>query len=720
MRPACIARPDSRLPPRARREAAGDTQWPRGLVTLKTRADFLRVAAAAAGRRAPVLCCRRRRARRGRCRRDGAGRLYRQSQGRQRGRAQSRKAAVAGGGRRGLPRDGRPGTDYVLIARAGTGERRYADLLADLAAALRQVDAAHPAGSGSPAAPRRGGPRGRAGSRRPERVEEVRMRRDGSAAGLALLGLALRGAIRAYQLLICAGSSRPPAAITRAARTTPRKRSRCTDPGAARCWPRGGCCAVIPGAAAATTRSAEPSPRSCTPTRQMEQRNLLLAIVLSVGILIGFQFLLEKFHPVANRRRRQPDQPAPRPDRAGPERRTAPATPGAAGTAGRTGAPLRRQRRLTREQAHRRAAARADQHAAAARLDRADRRPHRRSDAGDLPRDPRPEEPRSRAALADRHEGRPISPSSAGWPARPAPSRCPARIRCWTASGGPLTPTSPVTLTWDNGAGLVFTRTISVDENYMFTVRDAVRNTGGAPVTLSPYGLISRTGTPQVGGYYILHEGLIGYLGGSLREVDYSSLDPAKPLEYTSTGGWLGFTDKYWLTALVPPQDEAIKAQLHAHASRRGRPLPGRLSRARRSRCRPTARRRLGALLRRRQGSQPARRLRRLGHPAVRPRDRFRLVLLPDQADLPDAAVLLRTARQFRPGDPAADPDHQAALLPARQQILSGDEQDEAAAAGDGRRSASASPTTRRASSRKSWRCTSGSAPTRWPAACRS
>ena len=73
----------------------------------------------------------------------------------------------------------------------------------------------------------------------------------------------------------------------------------------------------------------------------------------------------------------------------------------------------------------------------------------------------------------------------------------------WTASGGPLTPTAPVALTWDNGQGIVFTRTISVDENYMFTVRDAVRNNTGAPVTLSPYGLISRTGTPHVGG--LLH-----------------------------------------------------------------------------------------------------------------------------------------------------------------------------------------------------------------------
>jgi YidC/Oxa1 family membrane protein insertase len=102
-----------------------------------------------------------------------------------------------------------------------------------------------------------------------------------------------------------------------------------------------------------------------------------------------------------------------------------------------------------------------------------------------------------------------------------------------------------VTLTWDNAEGLFFTRTVSVDENYMLTLRDAVKNSGTAPVKLSSYGLISRTGTPQVGGYYILHEGLIGYLGDKLREVGYSSLDPAKPNEFTSTGGWLGFTDKY-------------------------------------------------------------------------------------------------------------------------------------------------------------------------------
>jgi len=150
-----------------------------------------------------------------------------------------------------------------------------------------------------------------------------------------------------------------------------------------------------------------------------------------------------------------------------------------------------------------------------------------------------------------------------GWVAGSPGIKVPGPDTKWTAAGGPLTPTAPVTLTWDNGAGLVYTRTISIDENYMFTVRDAVRNAGTEPVTLTPYGLISRTGTPHVAGYYILHEGLIGLVGNSLQEIKYSdttALDPSKP-PVDSSGGWLGFTDKYWLTALVPPQDEAIKTK---------------------------------------------------------------------------------------------------------------------------------------------------------------
>jgi YidC/Oxa1 family membrane protein insertase len=132
----------------------------------------------------------------------------------------------------------------------------------------------------------------------------------------------------------------------------------------------------------------------------------------------------------------------------------------------------------------------------------------------------------------------------------------------WKAeTPGPLTSTSPVTLTWDNGEGLTFRRTISVDADYMFTVKDSVANSGAAQATLFPYALISRHGEPQVSGYYILHEGLIGVLGADgLQELSYKSITEG-PRTFKATGGWLGVTDKYWASALVPPQDKPYAAR---------------------------------------------------------------------------------------------------------------------------------------------------------------
>src|SRR4030095_6007443 len=84
----------------------------------------------------------------------------------------------------------------------------------------------------------------------------------------------------------------------------------------------------------------------------------------------------------------------------------------------------------------------------------------------------------------------------------------------WRQEGsGTLAVGHPVTLTYDNGEGLQFRRTIAVDDNYLFSLKDEVINKGAAPVTLYPYGLISRHGTPETLGYYILHEGLIGVFG---------------------------------------------------------------------------------------------------------------------------------------------------------------------------------------------------------------
>jgi YidC/Oxa1 family membrane protein insertase len=289
----------------------------------------------------------------------------------------------------------------------------------------------------------------------------------------------------------------------------------------------------------------------------MEQKNLLIAIVLSVGILIAFQFVFERMRPP------QPPGPAPgTPATAPATPTTAPGTgsvalaPGAS-TSAPGAAPA--QAAVTREAA---IAERPRVKIDTPRLHGSIDLDGGRLDDLTLATYHETVDPRSPDVVL-------LSPSGTenpylaefGWVGETPGAKVPEPQTRWTASGGPLTPANPVTLTWDNGQGLVFTRTLSVDKNYMFTVRDSVRNIGSDPVKLLPYGLISRTGTPHVAGYYILFEGLIGYLGGSLQEVKYSSLTPDRPLDYGSSGGWLGFTDKYWLTALIPPQSEVLKAR---------------------------------------------------------------------------------------------------------------------------------------------------------------
>jgi len=151
-----------------------------------------------------------------------------------------------------------------------------------------------------------------------------------------------------------------------------------------------------------------------------------------------------------------------------------------------------------------------------------------------------------------------------GWTAPAAAGlKLPTRDTVWTApAGASMSANSSVTLTYDNGEGLVFNRTVTVDENYMFTVEQAVVNNTGAPVTLYPYGLVSRTGTPEIEGFFILHEGLIGMLGEEgLVEIDYDDILDDREVKYTANEGWLGITDKYWATVLIPEQGSAFDAR---------------------------------------------------------------------------------------------------------------------------------------------------------------
>ena len=211
----------------------------------------------------------------------------------------------------------------------------------------------------------------------------------------------------------------------------------------------------------------------------------------------------------------------------------------------------------------------------------------------------------------------------------------------WTADSETLTPDHPVTLSWDNGQGLVFSRKIAVDDGYMFTVSEKVENKSGAPVTLFPYALLSRWGTPNLQNITVLHEGPLGVLDGTLKEVKYKKLrDDDHTVTEHSTGGWIGFTDKYWLTALAPDQAMQVDARMNwTQIDGTDRYQTDWLG-AGQTIASGAAVRNHQPSLHRRQGAGGARSLwHEPQYPQIRPGDRFRLVLFPDQAVVQAAAL---------------------------------------------------------------------------------
>ena len=148
-----------------------------------------------------------------------------------------------------------------------------------------------------------------------------------------------------------------------------------------------------------------------------------------------------------------------------------------------------------------------------------------------------------------------------GWVAAPGSKvKTPDDNTPWTlASGDTLTPETPVTLRWENGQGLTFTRTLSVDKQYMFTIADTVTNHSSSAAALYPYAYVARTDVPKGTHYMALHEGFVGILNGDLQDPNYTDLKAESPQQsFHSTGGWLGMTDKYWMAAIIPPQNAQI------------------------------------------------------------------------------------------------------------------------------------------------------------------
>ena len=145
-----------------------------------------------------------------------------------------------------------------------------------------------------------------------------------------------------------------------------------------------------------------------------------------------------------------------------------------------------------------------------------------------------------------------------GWSSSDLGQTMPSADSLWSADRDVLSPATPVTLTWDNGQGLQFTRRISINDDYLFVFEDSVTSSLPGDITLYPYGLVRRHGTPATTGMYILHEGPLGVFDETLSEEDYDDLRDAGAAGIKMTpetaGGWVGITDKYWLAALLPTQ----------------------------------------------------------------------------------------------------------------------------------------------------------------------
>jgi len=134
----------------------------------------------------------------------------------------------------------------------------------------------------------------------------------------------------------------------------------------------------------------------------------------------------------------------------------------------------------------------------------------------------------------------------------------------WKVKGNStLTPNNPVTLEWNNGENLVFTKKIELDDKFLFKITQSIKNNSNKSFQFYPYAQITRKGKLEGMQIYILHEGFLGVFGDELKEKDFDDIEKEK-FTVNSTKGWLGITDKYWLTAIVPEKGKQFKAEFVA------------------------------------------------------------------------------------------------------------------------------------------------------------
>jgi YidC/Oxa1 family membrane protein insertase len=274
-----------------------------------------------------------------------------------------------------------------------------------------------------------------------------------------------------------------------------------------------------------------------------EQRNLLLAIVVSVAILMGFQFAFG------------PTQSPPNIESEGEDSLGVPQVSGSpeATSMSELEVPsksevdewVEKQPRILINPGNPEAAISGSITLRGARIDQIILREYQESLSPDSP---------NIILFSPKETAQPYF-AEFGWVAEDnVEVNLPGPNTLWESTGSILSPDQPVVLSWENGDGLKFERVISIDNDYMFAVTDSVRNEGADSVTLYSYGLIRRTHEPATLGFFILHEGPLGVFNGTLNEIDYDDLRDAHTESVESTGGWIGITDKYWLAALVPDQ----------------------------------------------------------------------------------------------------------------------------------------------------------------------
>jgi YidC/Oxa1 family membrane protein insertase len=278
-----------------------------------------------------------------------------------------------------------------------------------------------------------------------------------------------------------------------------------------------------------------------------QQRNLVIAVGLSILILLAFQFF---FAPPP-----KPPQPAQTASQPAPAATQGTATPAAPGTAEATAAAAASRTEVLTESPRAKISSprlNGSVDLRGARIDDLTLVKYRETTDPDSP---------EIVLLAPDGTEHPYF-VQLGWVASEGKVKLPDPKTVWKSAGGELTPDHPLQLTWDNGEGLIFTRTYALDREYMFEVTQSVTNHGTAAVTLFPYGLVSRAGEVPVSSTYLLHEGPVGVFNGTLQDgISYKDLVSGER-DFTSTGGWMGFTDKYWLVALIPDQKEPAKARL--------------------------------------------------------------------------------------------------------------------------------------------------------------